>query len=108
VDVRVTDSADALAGVDMFAGLEPEARQRVMAAAVPRTYRKGQLLFVEGDPGDRLENRLRSAIAERHNSSGLADTWPPGAGREYRVKLRPGHFFAPQCRVGRNDASAEG
>ena len=42
VDVRVTDTGDVLAGVEMFAGLEPEARQRVMAAAVPRTYRKGQ------------------------------------------------------------------
>ena len=54
VDVRVTDTSDALANVDMFAGLEPEARQRVMAVAVPRTYRKGQLLFVEGDPGESL------------------------------------------------------
>ena len=34
----------------MFAGLEPEVRQRVIAAAVPRTYRKGQLLFVETTP----------------------------------------------------------
>src|SRR5258705_4713355 len=63
VDVRVTDTGDALAGVDMFAGLEPEARQRVMAAAVPRTYRKGQLLFVEGDPGESLIILRRGAVA---------------------------------------------
>src|SRR5258705_5618868 len=47
----------------MFAGLEPEARQRVMAAAVPRTYRKGQLLFVEGDPGESLIILRRGAVA---------------------------------------------
>src|SRR6478752_4687581 len=38
----------------MFAALEPEVRQRVISAAVPRTYRKGQLLFVENDPGESL------------------------------------------------------
>jgi CRP/FNR family cyclic AMP-dependent transcriptional regulator len=63
VDVRLPDPGDALTGVDMFAGLEPEVRQRVIAAAVPRTYRKGQLLFVENDPGDSLIILKRGAIA---------------------------------------------
>ena len=62
MDVRVTDTGDVLAGVEMFAGLEPEARQRVMAAAVPRTYRKGQLLFVEGDPGESLIILRRGSV----------------------------------------------
>ena len=51
---RLPDPGDALTGVEMFAALEPEQRQRVIAAAVPRTYRKGQLLFVENDPGESL------------------------------------------------------
>jgi CRP/FNR family transcriptional regulator, cyclic AMP receptor protein len=63
VDVRVTDAGDALAGVDLFAGLEPEARQRVANAAVTRNYRKGQLLFVEGDPGESLIILRRGAVA---------------------------------------------
>ncbi|GIH18688.1 Crp/Fnr family transcriptional regulator [Rugosimonospora africana] len=63
MDVRLPDPGDALTGVDMFAGLEPEVRQRVIAAAVPRTYRKGQLLFVENDPGDSLIILKRGAIA---------------------------------------------
>jgi CRP-like cAMP-binding protein len=63
VDGRPTDASDALTGVDMFAGLEPEARARVLAAAVPRTYRKGQLLFVEGDPGESLIVLRRGAVA---------------------------------------------
>jgi CRP-like cAMP-binding protein len=63
VDVRLPDPGDALTGVEMFAGLEPEVRQRVIATAVPRTYRKGQLLFVENDPGDSLIILKRGAIA---------------------------------------------
>lgn len=58
----MTDPADALTGVDLFAGLEPEARHRVITAAVPRTYRKGQLLFVEGDPGESLIILRRGAV----------------------------------------------
>jgi len=63
VDVRVPEPGDALTGVDMFASLEPEVRQRVIAAAVPRTYRKGQLLFVENDPGESLIIVKRGAVA---------------------------------------------
>lgn len=60
---RLPDPGDALSGVDLFAGLEPEVRQRVIAAAVPRTYRKGQLLFVENDPGESLILLKRGAVA---------------------------------------------
>ena len=63
MEVRLPDPADALTGVEMFAGLEPEARQRVIAASVPRTYRKGQLLFVENDPGESLIVLRRGAVA---------------------------------------------
>jgi len=63
VEHRLPEPGDALTGVDMFAGLEPEVRQRVIAAAVPRTYRKGQLLFVENDPGESLIILRRGAVA---------------------------------------------
>jgi CRP/FNR family cyclic AMP-dependent transcriptional regulator len=62
VEARLPDPGDALTGVDMFAGLEPEVRQRVIAAAVPRQYRKGQLLFVENDPGESLILLRRGAV----------------------------------------------
>jgi CRP/FNR family cyclic AMP-dependent transcriptional regulator len=61
-EARLSDG-DALTGVEMFAGLEPEVRQRVLAAAVPRSYRKGQLLFVENDPGESLIILRRGAVA---------------------------------------------
>ncbi len=64
MEVRLpADTGDALTGVEMFAGLEPEVRQRVIAAAVPRTYRKGQVLFEENDPGDSLIVLKRGAVA---------------------------------------------
>jgi CRP-like cAMP-binding protein len=63
VEVRLPPSGDALTGVEMFAGLEPDVRQRVIAAAVPRTYRKGQVLFVEDDPGDSLIVLKRGSVA---------------------------------------------
>jgi CRP/FNR family cyclic AMP-dependent transcriptional regulator len=63
VEVRLQDPGDPLNGVEIFAGLEPEVRTRVIAAAVPRTYRKGQLLFVENDPGESLIVLRRGAVA---------------------------------------------
>ncbi len=59
---RLPDTGDALTGVDMFAALDSEVRQRVIAAAVPRTYRKGQLLWVENDPGEALIVIKRGAV----------------------------------------------
>ena len=47
VESQATDYEDPLVGVEMFAGLDAETRQRVAAAAVPRVFRKGQLLFME-------------------------------------------------------------
>ena len=63
MDHRMPDSGDALTGVEMFAGLEPDVRQRVIATAVPRTYRKGQIIFVEHDPGESLIILKRGAVA---------------------------------------------
>lgn len=54
---------DPLAGVDLFAGLAPAVRSRVAAAAVPRSYRRGQLLFLEKDPGDSLIMVRRGAVS---------------------------------------------
>lgn len=59
---RLPESADALTGVEMFTSLDPEVRNRVIAAAVPRNYRKGQLLFVENDPGESLIILRRGAV----------------------------------------------
>src|SRR4051812_1636313 len=43
-----------LAEVELFGTLPPEAVERVAAEAQPRTLRRGDVLFREGDPGDEL------------------------------------------------------
>ncbi|HEY3008561.1 MAG TPA: Crp/Fnr family transcriptional regulator [Micromonosporaceae bacterium] len=85
MEVRLPDPNDALTGVEMFAGLEPEVRQRVIAAAMPRTYRKGQLLFVENDPGESLIVLRRGAVA-------VFRTAPTGE-RAVLAVLRPPDVF---------------
>ena len=85
VDHRLPDNGDALTGVDMFAGLEPDVRQRVLATAVPRTYRKGQILFVENDPGESLIILKRGAVA-------VFRTAPTGE-RAVLTVLRPPDVF---------------
>ncbi|MPZ28080.1 MAG: cyclic nucleotide-binding domain-containing protein, partial [Micromonosporaceae bacterium] len=69
MEVRLPpESSDALTGVEMFAGLEQAVRQRVVAAAVPCTYRKGQVLFEQDDPGDSLIVLKRGAVAVYRSS----------------------------------------
>jgi CRP-like cAMP-binding protein len=82
VEGRPQDPGDALTGVDMFAALDPEARQRVIAAAVPRTFRKGQLLWVENDPGESL-------IVLKRGSVMVFKTSPTGE-RAVLSVMRPG------------------
>ncbi|WP_460540976.1 Crp/Fnr family transcriptional regulator [Glycomyces halotolerans] len=50
----VNPSEDPLAGVAMFAGLDPQARRKIADVAVPRHYRRGRLLFFEGEAGESL------------------------------------------------------
>jgi CRP-like cAMP-binding protein len=79
----VEQAGDALAGVEMFAGLDAEGRARLAAVAVPRHYRRGQLLFVEDDPGESLLVLRKGAVSVfRTASSGeralLSVVRPPG------------------------------
>lgn len=60
---QLPEPGDPLTGVDLFVGLEPDVRNRVIAAAVPRTFRKGQLVCVENDPGESLILLRRGALA---------------------------------------------
>jgi CRP/FNR family transcriptional regulator, cyclic AMP receptor protein len=62
LEVLPPDSVDALNGVEMFAALEPDVRQRVLAAAEPQFYRRGEVLFIENDPGESLIILRRGAV----------------------------------------------
>lgn len=69
----------------MFAGLSPEARQRVIAAAVPCSYRKGQVLFEQDDPGDSLIVLKRGAVVVYRTS--------PAGERAVLTVVRPPDVF---------------
>ncbi|MFL6074094.1 MAG: Crp/Fnr family transcriptional regulator, partial [Mycobacteriales bacterium] len=66
-----TTPAEDLAKADMFAGLDTETLSRLAEAAVPRSFRRGQLLCVEGEPGESLlVLRTGSAVVFRTAQSG--------------------------------------
>jgi CRP-like cAMP-binding protein len=66
-----TTPADDLAKAVMFAGLDGETLSRLAEAAVPRSFRRGQLLCVEGEPGESLlVLRSGSAVVFRTAPSG--------------------------------------
>lgn len=78
-----SDLDDPLAGVDLFADLDLTTRRRIAAAAVPRMYRKGQLLCVENDPGESL-------IVVRRGAVGVFRTSPTGERALLQVVRPPG------------------
>jgi CRP/FNR family transcriptional regulator len=47
------DAANALAGTTLFGVLEPDALKQVAERTVARKYRKGSILFVQGEEGER-------------------------------------------------------
>ncbi|HEX3611345.1 MAG TPA: Crp/Fnr family transcriptional regulator [Sporichthyaceae bacterium] len=47
-----TGAAELLAGAPLFAGVPAATLTRLAAAAIERTFRKGQFVFQQGDPGD--------------------------------------------------------
>lgn len=54
--------ADTLALTDLFAGLGPDALERVASRGVERTYRKGQILLHAGDESRHLYVLLSGAV----------------------------------------------
>jgi CRP/FNR family cyclic AMP-dependent transcriptional regulator len=47
------DAAEALAGTTLFGVLEPDALKQIAQRTVARKYRKGSILFVQGEEGER-------------------------------------------------------
>jgi CRP-like cAMP-binding protein len=63
------DATKVLAGVELFAGLGPPVLSALAAAAVPRSYPKGSLLFTEGDQGGSLLVLTSGAVTIFRTSS---------------------------------------
>ena len=75
----------ALEGVPLFRDLGPDELDALAARVATRRYRRGEIVFREGDPGD----ALFVVLSGRVRISGASDT-----GLEaILVTLRPGEFF---------------
>ncbi len=59
----VTDAAKLLAETELFAGIDPAAAAELAQRTVRRTFRRGQPLFHQGDPGDALYVLVDGCVA---------------------------------------------
>jgi CRP/FNR family cyclic AMP-dependent transcriptional regulator len=81
----VSPIVDALGSVPYFAGLDTDALSRVAAGVRSRRFRRGEVIFHAGDPGDALFILL---------SGEVKISLPSEAGEEaILVRLRPGDVF---------------
>jgi CRP/FNR family cyclic AMP-dependent transcriptional regulator len=84
------DLAAFLAESSVFAGVPAPVRREVLQRASPREYRKGNFLFLQGDPGDELFVVKRGAvkvfvISPEGDEMVLATLRPPGVFGELSV-----------------------
>ena len=52
--MREERAAELLGATGLFGGLDPKALRHLAARVSERSYKKGQLIFYQGDPGDAL------------------------------------------------------
>lgn len=76
------DVLEALRSVELFARLDETVLAQLASVVRPRTYNKGQLVFVEGDPGDSLLVLVSGSVtvfrtAPSGERAGLAVLEPP-------------------------------
>lgn len=64
--------ADVLGRTELFGGLSPENLETIAAKGIERTYRKGQILFYEDDPGEALyvilEGRIKAFVTSEEGN----------------------------------------
>ena len=79
------ETAELLAEVEVFAGLEPKELEQVAQVAVPRSYERGEVVFREGDAGDTcyvVKSGSVSVMREHQDGRVIA-----------LAELRPGQMF---------------
>lgn len=77
--------ASALSRIHLFAGLANEGLERIAAIASEESFRVGETVFKEGDPGDKLFMILEGKVRISKNVSGM--------GEEALAVLGPGEAF---------------
>jgi CRP/FNR family transcriptional regulator, cyclic AMP receptor protein len=68
--VNIQHKASLLARTELFHGVDEETRTRIAQRAVARVYERGQLLFIQGAPSDRLFVLARGAVKVYASSRG--------------------------------------
>jgi CRP/FNR family transcriptional regulator, cyclic AMP receptor protein len=99
--MRTEQAAQLLAGTQLFGGIEEKVLQRLAERAVERSYRRGQLICYEGDPGDTLLVLVEGLVKVFVTS--------PAGETMVLVTLRPPDTFGELSLVdgGNRSASAE-
>jgi CRP-like cAMP-binding protein len=73
-----TSAADLLAGSTLFGGLDAGDRAWLIGRSTMRRFRKGQVLFVKGDPAEWLlilaEGRLKVSVYSPNGDELIVDT----------------------------------
>jgi CRP/FNR family cyclic AMP-dependent transcriptional regulator len=81
----MSDVTDAVAKIDFFRDLHPEGIERLAAICAEETYRLGEVIFKEGDVGDKLYLILEGRVRISREVSGM--------GEEALAILGPGAAF---------------
>lgn len=87
----MSDLAEALAKIDIFRDLHPEGLERVAAICAEETYRAGEVIFREGEIGDKLYLILDGRVRISREVSGM--------GEEALAVLGPGSAFGEMSLV---------
>jgi CRP-like cAMP-binding protein len=81
----MSDVADALAKIDIFRDLHRDGIERIAAVCSEETYRAGEVIFQEGDVGDKLYLILEGRVRISRQVAGM--------GEEALAILGPGAAF---------------
>jgi CRP/FNR family cyclic AMP-dependent transcriptional regulator len=69
----MSDVADALAQIDIFRDLHPEGIERLAKVCAEETYRVGEVIFREGEVGDKLYLILDGKVRISREVSGMGE-----------------------------------
>lgn len=93
------DAAQALAKTSLFGGLEESALEEIAARTVHRRYRKGSVLFVQGESGERCFVIVSGTVK-------ISAFHPEGREAVLAV-LGPGDIFGELALFGQSERSAD-
>ena len=93
------DVASALSRIHLFEGIAPAGLQQIAAIAREESYRVGDVVFHEGEPGDKLYLILEGKVRISRNVSGM--------GEEALAVLGPGDAFGDMSLIDEFPRSAD-